>query len=111
MKLANSNQIRTALISELFEYFSNKSEDCGMIASNSFNFPVVAEDGEEGMVEIVVKVPKDAGDDGYAKREEYSMKCEERAQKAKAQAEAKAKKIAKDKKAREAKAKAKEKEE
>lgn len=101
MKLANSNKIRTALISELFEYFSNKSEDCGYIASNSFNFPIVAEDGEEGMVEIVVKIPKDMGDDGYAKRDEYSMKCEERAQKTKERAESKAKKIAKDKARRE----------
>ena len=67
-----------------------------MITSNSFNFPVVVE-GEEGWVEVVVKVPKEYGDEGYDKREEYSLKLATNAEKAKAKAEAKAKKIAKDK--------------
>lgn len=94
MKLSNANAIRARIVRNLFDQFSN-TEDCGFIASNSFNFPVV-EDGEEGWVEIVVKVTKDDGDDGYGKREEYEMKCSEREEKAKISAEKKAKKIAKD---------------
>ena len=107
MKLANANKIRKQYIEELLTYFrcddSSDGEDCGMIASNSFNFPVVADDGEEGWVEIVVKVPKE--DEGYEKREEYEMKIKEKEEKKKVQAETKAKKIAKDKARREAKEK------
>lgn len=101
-----ANQIRATITAELFDYFSNKSEDCGMIASNSFNFPIVV-DGEEGFVEIVVKVPKDDGDDNFGKRTEYTMKVEAAKEKAEAAAEKKAKKIERDKAQREAKAKAK----
>lgn len=96
MKLANANAIRTKVVADLFEHMSNVGEDCGMITSNSFNFPVVVE-GEEGWVEVVVKVPKEDGDEGFGKREEYSLKLATNAEKAKAKAEAKAKKIAKDK--------------
>lgn len=106
MKLVNANAVRSSLIEKLYKEFS-ETEDVGMVSSNSFNFPVV-EDGEEGWVEIVVKVTKDDGDDGYLKRDEYVMKCNERAEKAKASAEKKAKKIARDKKLREEKKKEKE---
>lgn len=105
MKVAVANAIREHYIKAVRSLFDE--EDCGMTTSNSFNFPIVWE-GEEGWVEIVVKVPKYDGDEGYALREEYEMKCKERAEKAKAQAEAKAKKIAKDKARREAKEKEKE---
>lgn len=109
MKLANANEIRGKVLEGIMAYFVEADEDCGQIASNSFNFPVVAEDGEEGWVEIVVKIPKE--DDGYDKREEYEMKKKEKEEKRKVQAEAKAKKIASDKAKREAKAKAKKEEE
>lgn len=109
MKTANANKFRAKAIEAIMAYFVEANEDCGMIASNSFNFPIVAEDGEEGWIEVVVKIPKE--DDGYEKREEYDMKTKERAEKRKAQAEAKAKKIASDKAKREAKAKAKKEEE
>lgn len=99
MKTANANKLRAKVIKAIMAYFVEANEDCGMIASNSFNFPVVAADGEEGWIEIVVKIPKE--DEGYEKREEYEMKTKERAEKKKAQAEAKAKKIAKDKARRE----------
>lgn len=85
MKLINANAVRSSLIEKLYKEFS-ETEDVGMVSSNSFNFPVV-EDGEEGWVEIVVKVTKDGGDDGYLKRDEYKMKCEEKAEKAKVAAE------------------------
>lgn len=110
MKLANANKIRKQYIEELLAYFacgdSSDGEDCEMIASNSFNFPVVADDGEEGWVEIIVKIPKE--DEGYEKREEYQMKVKEKEEKKKVQAEAKAKKIERDKKMREEKKKEKE---
>lgn len=106
MKNTVANKLRARVVEGVLAYFVEANEDCGMIASNSFNFPVV-EDGEEGWVEIVVKVTKDDGDDGYAKRDEYRMKCEEREAKAKERAEAKAKKIERDKKAREERKRAK----
>ena len=105
MKVAIANAVREHYIKAVRSLFDE--EDCGMTTSNSFNFPIVWE-GEEGWVEVVVKVPKYDGDEGYALREEYEMKCKERAEKAKASAEAKAKKIAKDKARREAKEKEKE---
>lgn len=98
MKVAIANAIREHYVLAVRSLFDE--EDYGMIASNAFNFPIVHE-GEEGWVEVVVKVPKYDGDEGYALREEYELKCKERAEKAKAQAEAKAKKIAKDKARRE----------
>lgn len=105
MKVKNANVIRENLIAKLLEEFA-LTEDVGMIASNSFNFPIVAEDGEEGWVEIVVKIPKD--DEGYEKRSQYDEKVAEKKEKAIKNAEAKAKKIAKDKALREKKAKEKE---
>lgn len=105
MKVAKQNEIRASVIENLLNHMTVCGEDVGMIASNSFNFPIVADDGEEGWVEIVVKIPKE--DEGYEKREEYEMKLKEKEEKKKEQAEAKAKKIAKDK-ARREKEKAKE---
>lgn len=106
MKTANANKFRARAIEAIMAYFAEANEDCGMIASNSFNFPIVAEDGEEGWIEVIVKIPKE--DDGYEKREEYEMKTKERVEKKKAQAEAKAKKIERDRKAREEKKKTRE---
>lgn len=107
MKLANANEIRARIIRALDDYFDKCGEDVGAIASNTLNFPVVAEDGEEGWVEIVVKVPKGTKDeeyDGYGRREQYELDLKEKAEK-KAEAEKKkAAKIAKDKARREKKA-------
>ena len=107
MKTTTANIIRERYLSAIMSYFID--EDIGRIASNSFNFPIV-EDGEEGWVEIVVKVPKETGDEGYGKREEYTLKVKEKEEKAKASAEAKAKKIERDKKMREEKKRKKEEE-
>lgn len=76
MKTPTANKVRARVIEAIMAYFVEADEDCGMIASNSFNFPI-CEDGEEGWVEIVVKIPKDTedGDEGYSKREDYQMKC------------------------------------
>lgn len=109
MKLANANAIRAGIVENLFTHLKDYcGEDAGLIASNAFNFPVVADDGEEGWVEIVVKVPKGTKDeeyDGYARREQYRIDCEEKAAKKAEKEAAKAKKIARDQAAREAKKK------
>lgn len=78
MKTINANTIRKQVIDAITAYFLEAGEDVGTIASNSINFPVVV-DGEEGWVEVVVKVPKE--DEGYEKREEYELKQKEKAQK------------------------------
>ena len=107
MKLANANAIRAKTVAALQTYFDQCGEDIGVIASNTLNFPVVAEDGEEGWVEVVVKVPKGTKDeeyDGYGRREQYAIDLKEKAEKKAAAEEAKAKKIAKDKAKREKKA-------
>ena len=107
MKLANANKIRETEIRKIFDFYGGAENDCGMITSNSFNIPIVAEDGEEGWLEITVKVTKDSGDDGYLKRQAYEINLADKAKK-KAEAERKkAKKIAADEKRRaELKAKA-----
>lgn len=105
MTLKNANATRSHYIEALFDFFKNE-EDCGMVASNCFNFPTVTEDGEEGWVEVTVKVTKDNGDDGYLKREDYTLHLAEAKAKAEEKAKAKEAKIARDKATREAKAKA-----
>lgn len=106
MKLANANLFRASTLADLIQFFTDKGEDVGVVASNTLNFPIVV-NGEEGFAEITIKVTKDNGDDGFMKREQYADKVAEAKAKAEAKAEAKAKKIAKDTKAREDKAKAK----
>lgn len=104
MKLANANAIREEYILAIGMFLENMKEDCGRIASNAINFPVVAEDGEEGWVEVVVKVPKGTKDeeyDGYGRRQSYALDLQEKAEKKAKAEEAKAKKIAKDKARRE----------
>lgn len=97
MKLALANQIRATVIANLQVYFEGLGEDVGLTASNILNYPVVI-DGEEGWVEIAVKVPKGTKDeeyDGYGRREEYRLSQEDKAEKtAKREAE-KAAKLAK----------------
>ena len=99
MKLANANLIRGTMVDALMSFMGSvRGEDVCMIASNTFNFPVVAPDGEEGWVEVTVKIPKGTKDeeyDGYGRREDYRISLEEKAEKtAKREAE-KAVKLAK----------------
>ena len=79
MKFAD--KVRAQYVEKIFQYLESLGEDVGMIESNSFNFPVVL-DGEEGFVEVVVKVPKDRGDDNYMKRDTYADKVRERKERA-----------------------------
>ena len=104
MKLANANALRAQFVRMFSDFLTDKGEDVGMIASNAINFPTVAEDGEEGWVEVVVKVPKGTKDeeyDGYGRRQSYALDLQEKAEKKAKAEEAKAKKIAKDKARRE----------
>lgn len=54
-------------------------DDVEQFASNKFNFPVVYK-GEEAWIEVTVSLPKEFGDEGYDKREEYKMKLEKKAE-------------------------------
>ena len=92
MELAIKNMLRTQYINSLLDFLST-NEDVALIASNTLNFPI-SYNGEEGWIEVTVKIPKEEGDDGYLKRESYKMHLQEKAEKAKAQEEAKAKKVA-----------------
>lgn len=100
MKVKNANVVRGKFTEMFMAYMKEQGEDVGQMASNTFNFPVV-QDGEEGWVEVVVKVPKT--DDGYEKRAEYKMKEKEKAEEKERKAKEKAKKIERDQKRREEK--------
>jgi hypothetical protein len=107
MKLANANKIRADFVAKFFQFLTEQGEDVGQIESNALNLPVVSDDGEEGWVEIFVKVPKGTKDeeyDGYGRREDYRIATEEKAEKARIASEKKAAKIAADQARRAAKA-------
>lgn len=98
MKQKNANQVREKMVEVIKETLEQLNEDVGFIANNCLNIPVVAEDGEEGFVEILIRVPKD--DDGFEKREDFELKQLEREEKARIAKELKAKKVARDEKRR-----------
>lgn len=105
MKNTLANTIRAEVVSKLLQYMTDCGEDCGLTASNTFNFPVTA-DGEEGFVEVVVKVVKKESDECYQERIDYvthlKEKAEKKAEREREAAEKKAKAEAK-KKEKEAK--------
>lgn len=103
MKLAIANAVRARYINGIMEFLAAQGEDVALVTSNSCNLPVV-EDGEEGVLEIVVKVVKKPYDECMQERADYQMKLQEQAErkaerereaaekKAKAEAKAAAKK-------------------
>ena len=104
MKKVNADVMRAKVLAVIINLFDEMGEDLGVISSGALNFPVVADDGEEGWVEVHVKIPKGTKDedyDGYGRRKDYQILVAERAEKAKAKADAKAKKMARDKARRE----------
>ena len=105
MKLANANRTRSIYINEIMAYLASLGEDVALVSSNTCNLPIV-EDGEEGVLEVVVKVVKKEYDECMQEREDYKAKCaeaeEKKAERAKVAAEKKAKAEAK-KKEKEAK--------
>ena len=79
MKLSIANVVRARYINEIIEYLAAKGEDVALIASNACNLPFV-EDGEEGVLEVVVKVVKKDYDECMQEREDYIAKCAEKAE-------------------------------
>lgn len=105
MTVKNANAMRTKFVEFFMNCAKENGEDVGQEKGNIFSFPVVADDGEEGCVQVVIKIPKeDDGDDCYSRREAYAMEMAKKAEKAKEKAAEKEKKIARDKARREAKA-------
>ena len=85
MKTSNAAIFRESNIVALTDFFAERGEDVKRTATGSIAFPVVADDGEEGWIEVVVKVPKwTEDDDGYSKAAEYAQKVAEKAEKAEA---------------------------
>lgn len=66
------DKVRREMTEKLFEMWKTENDDIGMIASNSFNFPIVAPNGEEGWAKITLTITNDEGDDGYMEREQYN---------------------------------------
>ena len=106
MKLSNANTARTQYINSIMRFLAMQGEDVALVTSNTCNLPFV-EDGEEGVLEVVVKVVKKDYDECMQEREDYKMKLQEQAEKTaerereaaakKAKAEAKAAAKAKEK--------------
>ena len=76
MKLSIANSARARYISSIMEYLTAQGEDVALVTSNSCNLPIV-EDGEEGVLEVVVKVVKKDYDECMQEREDYKAKCAE----------------------------------
>lgn len=98
MKLSIANAARERYINAIMQFLSNEGEDVALVASNTCNLPIV-ENGEEGVLEVVVKVVKKEYDECMQEREDYVSKCAEKAEakaeREKAAAEKKAKAAAK----------------
>ena len=80
MKLSIANAVRARYITGIMEYLAAQGEDVALIASNACNLPVV-EDGEEGVLEVVVKAVKKPYDECMQEREDYKAKCADAAEK------------------------------
>lgn len=92
MKLSIANAVRARYITGIMDYLTAQGEDVALVTSNSCNLPIV-EDGEEGVLEVVVKVVKKDYDECMQERVDYVNHVAEVAErKAKKEAEAKAKK-------------------
>ena len=74
------DKMRAELLEQLVEKYAG--EDVGVINSHTLNIPVVYEDGTEGWANITISLIRDLEHDGYQEREDYIMKCEEKAAKA-----------------------------
>lgn len=80
MKLALANSVRSRYISAIMAYLAEQGEDVALVTSNSCNLPIV-EDGEEGVLEVVVKVVKKDYDECMQERTDYIAKVAEQAEK------------------------------
>ena len=88
--------VRNEWVKKFYDFLDGIGEDVGNEKSNTLNFPVVSEEGNEYWVKVAVSVPTGGRDgeeyDGYAVREEYQMKEKEKEEKAKKKEEKKKKK-------------------
>lgn len=84
MTREQENILRDRMTEKLKSYFDEQGEDTGLIESNQFNFPAVAEDGAEFWYRITVSLPhyNDDEDEGYSLRETYQLKVADRKAKA-----------------------------
>ena len=80
MKLALANSVRSRYISAIMAFLAEQGEDVALVTSNSCNLPIV-EDGEEGVLEVVVKVVKKDYDECMQERADYVAKVAENAEK------------------------------
>lgn len=80
MKLALANSVRSRYITAIMAYLAEQGEDVALVTSNSCNLPIV-EDGEEGVLEVVVKVVKKDYDECMQERADYVAKVAENAEK------------------------------
>ena len=80
MKLALADSVRSRYISAIMAYLAEQGEDVALVTSNSCNLPIV-EDGEEGVLEVVVKVVKKDYDECMQERADYVAKVAEQAEK------------------------------
>ena len=92
-------KIRNEWVGKFFDFLYTGNEDVGYEKSNTLNFPVVSEEGNEYWVKVAISVPTGGRDgdeyDGYAERESYKLKEEEKKEKAKKKEEKKKKKMEK----------------
>lgn len=101
MKLAIANAARARYINEIMSHLAAQGEDVALVTSNTCNLPIV-EDGEEGVIEVVVKVVKKDYDECMQEREDYQNKLlEQAAKKAEREREAAEKKAKAEAKAKE----------
>lgn len=100
-----NDEIRNLYMNKTREAFSDN--EVLQTNSNELCIPWVDDEGREGYITIVFRIPKGSRDgeeyDGYVMAEEYKKKVAEREAKVKEREEKKAKKIALDKKVREQK--------
>ena len=80
MKLTLANAARARYINLIMSFLASLGEDVALVTSNTCNLPFV-QDGEEGVLEVVVKVVKKDYDECMQERDDYVNKCAEQAQK------------------------------
>lgn len=100
-----NDEIRNLYMTKFRDAFAD--EEILQTNSNELCIPWVDDEGREGYITIVFRIPKGSRDgeeyNGYIVAEDYQRKVVEKEAKAKEKAEQKAKKIALDKKVREQK--------
>jgi len=79
MKLSIANAARARYIALVMGFLAEQGEDVALISSNTCNLPFV-QDGEEGVLEVTVKVTKKDYDESMQERTDYVAKCAEQAE-------------------------------